>query len=100
MIGCAPRAIGPGSKGWEEGGGSQFHPKPGGTGARGQRHLPAARHPVTARGLDAGAWHSSYCLGKVLAGKSHPTRADGIAEPFTRPVGPAFVLLFSHGVHR
>lgn len=29
VIGCAPRAIGPGSKGWEEGGGSQFHPKPG-----------------------------------------------------------------------
>lgn len=62
--------------------------------------MPAARHPVTARGLDAGAWYSSHSLGKVLAGKSHPTRADGIAEPFTRPVGPAFALLFSHGVHR
>ena len=99
VIGCAPRAIGPGSKGWE-GRWVTISSEAGGTGARGQRHLPAARLPVTARGLDAGAWHSSYCLGKVLAGKSHPTRADGIAEPFTRPVGPAFVLLFSHGVHR
>lgn len=72
----------------------------GGTGARGQRHLPAAQHPVTARGVDAGAWHSSQSLGKVLAGQSHPTRADGIAVAFTRPAGPTFVLLFSYGVHR
>ena len=72
----------------------------GGTGARGQRHLPAAQHPVAARGVDAGAWHSAHSLGKVLAGQSHPTRADGIAVAFTRPAGPAFVLLFSHGVHR
>lgn len=99
MIGCEPGVIGLPSRGWLGGGGSLFHQKPG-DGRQGAEALSNRTASCYSKRAER-RWLAEFPLPRQSPSVAKsPYMRDGAAVAFSRTAGTAFVLHFSHGVHR